>query len=66
MAKKTNIHAELKKLRDNLKISISGHNHRIKEQKGIIKEAKRAIKMHKLLQRSARNQYKVQALELSK
>lgn len=57
---------EAKKRRENLSISLSGHNHRIKEQRKIIKEAKQAIKMHKLLRKQSKTAYKLQSLEHAK
>lgn len=63
MSKKTNIHQELKKLRQNYLISKDGHHKRIAEQKKIVREAKKCMKMHRLLIKQSRTQYKLNQLE---
>ena len=55
--------SKAKALNEKLSISISGHKHRIKEQRKAIKDAKRAIKMHKLLIKQSKTSYKLSTLE---
>lgn len=50
-------------LREHKKIAKSGHTHRIAEQRIVIKDAKRAIKMHKLLIKQSVTSYKLKRLE---
>lgn len=61
---KKNIHEEQKKLRQNMLIGQDGNDARIKELKKSIKDSKRAIKMHKLLKKQCKTQYKLSLLEL--
>lgn len=66
MSKSKTLHEQLKKNRQNYLIGMDGHNARIKEQKKIIREAKKAIKMHKLLKKQRKTSYKLEQLELAK
>ena len=61
---KKNIHQEMKTLREKMLIGIDGHNARIVEQKLVIKNAKKAIKMHKLLKKQSKTGLKLAILEL--
>jgi hypothetical protein len=65
MAKK-NTHEEAKKRRQNYLISLDGHDARIKEQRKVIKEAKRAIKMHQLLKKQRKTEYKLESLSVAR
>lgn len=62
---KKNIHQETKSLREKMLISIDGHNARIKEQKLVVKNAKKAIKMHKLLKKQSKTGLKLAVLDIS-
>lgn len=42
---------------------VIGYSHRIKEQRQVIKDAKRSIKMFKLLKKQVRTTYKLALLE---
>ena len=55
--------SENKKRQEKLSITILGHNKRIAEQRKAIKDAKTAIKLHKLLIKQAKNQAKIEELE---
>lgn len=61
---KKNIHQEAKTLREKMLIGLDGHDKRIAEQKRIIKDAKKAIKLHKLLKKQSKTQLKINVLEL--
>lgn len=61
---KKNIHQEAKSLREKMLISIDGHNARVREQKLVIKNAKKAIKMHRLLKKQSKTGLKLAILDL--
>lgn len=55
---------EARKRKENLKISLSGHDKRIAEQKQIIKRAHLTIKTHRVMKKQVKNQFKVTENEL--
>lgn len=61
---KKTIHQQTKNLRQNMLIASDGHKQRIREQKLVIKSAKRAIRMHKLLIKQAKIINKLENLEV--
>lgn len=60
---KTNIHQELKKLRSNYLVSQDHHNREIKKEQANKRVANKNIKMHRLLKKQRRTQYKLEQLE---